>query len=387
MDSLEKTAVPKGYLLYTRIDGGGFDMGKEVECMNLSGKRLGTETTVEPGHVYDFKVVAFNDGGFSFPSETLSIGLPQEESKGPAGKAVMVVNNFDRVSAPAWFDTPEYAGFNDDLDSGVPYMYGIEFIGRQLQFKRDEVWLSDDSPGFGASDSDQAGKIIAGNTFDYPSIHGKALIENGYPFYSVSNEAFVEDLSCRSYAWMADIICGKQATTPSGKGDKGKYTVFPAPFRKAVSDFTTHGGAVLVSGANIGTDVWDGVYQIRTDSLETEDAVSFVEKTFGYRWQTNDATKTGEVKAVTPVKGLDGPVRYRTEPNGEMYCVETADAIVPASADAETVIKYADTGISAGVAFEAAGYKSVSIGFPLETIQDRNQLKILMGSIVDYLLR
>ena len=70
-----------------------------------------------------------------------------------------------------------------------------------------------------------------------------------------------------------------------------------------------------------------------------------------------------------------------------MYCVETADAIVPASEKAVTVMKYTDTGISAGVAYEAAGYKSVSIGFPLETVQDRNQLKILMGSIVDFLMK
>ncbi len=387
VDSLEKTAAPTGYMLYTRIDGGGFDAGKEVVCMNLSGKRLGTETSIEPGHVYDFKVVAFNDGGFSFPSETLSIGIPQGEPKGPDGKAVMVVNNFDRVSAPAWFDTPEYAGFNDDLDSGVPYMYGIEFIGRQYQFKRDEVWLSDESPGFGASYSDQAGKIVAGNTFDYPSVHGKALMDNGFAFYSVSNEAFVEDLSCRSYAWMADIICGKQASTPSGNGKKWKYAVFPAPLRNVISDFSTHGGAVLISGANIGTDVWDGVYQVRTDSLEKEEAVRFVENTFGYRWQTNDATKTGEVAAVAPLIGLKGPVSYRTVPNDEMYCVETADAIVPASEKAVTVMKYTDTGISAGVAYEAAGYKSVSIGFPLETVQDRNQLKMLMGSIVDFLMK
>ena len=50
-------------------------------------------------------------------------------------------------------------------------------------------------------------------------------------------------------------------------------------------------------------------------------------------------------------------------------------------------MKYTDTGISAGVAYEAAGYKSVSIGFPLETVQDRDQLKMLMESIVDFLMK
>ncbi len=390
-DPLEKTANPTGYILYTRIDGEGFDNGREVECTNLPGKRLGTETTIEPGHVYEFRIVAFNDGGLSFPSETLSAGIPGGETKGPEGKAVMVVNNFDRVAPPAWFDTPEFAGFNDELDSGVPYMYGIEFVGSQQRFNRDEVWTSDESPGFGSSSADKAGTIIAGNTFDYPSIHGRALLDNGYPYYSVSNEAFAEDLSCQSYAWMVDLICGKQAATPTGDGREVRYRVFPENLRKAITGFTTMGGGILISGANIGTDVWDGVYQVKTDEEEQEEVRKFVENTFGYKWLTNYATKTGEVLAVKgdgfSTANVSGPLTYRTEPNEEMYCVETADGLVPVSDKAVPILKYADTGICAGVCYPSPGHRAVSVGFPLETITDKNRLEALMGAILDYLLQ
>ncbi len=389
-DGLEKTAAPTGYILYTRVDGGGFDQGREVELQTLAGRRTGTETTIEPGHVYDFRIVAYNDGGLSFPSETLSVGIPEKENKGPEGQAVMIVNNFDRVAPPAWFDTPEYAGFNDELDSGVPYLYGIDFIGSQHVFKRDEQWQSDDNPGFGASHSDQAGKIVAGNTFDYPSIHGRALIGIGYPFYSVSNEAFMDDLSCQSYAWMADIICGKQVSTPLGDGKPGlRYKVFPQGMRKALTEFTAKGRSILLSGADIGTDVWDGVYPIEKDSVETEETIRFVQNTLGYKWLTNSPTKSGEAVPVKSSgirpKGLSGPIKYRTSPNPYTYCVESADGILPSSEGASPVLTYSDTGICAGVLFEAPGYKAISIGFPLEIIEGKTNFAALMEALLDCL--
>lgn len=125
---------------------------------------------IEPGHIYSYKVEAFNDGGKSFPSEALSIGVP----KYAKGKTVMVVNNFTRVAAPAWFDFPEYAGFRNDIDAGVPYIKEINFIGEQFEYRRSLPWLDDDNPGFGASFTDKAGSVVPGNTFDFTYIHGKA---------------------------------------------------------------------------------------------------------------------------------------------------------------------------------------------------------------------
>ena len=91
----------------------------------------------------------------------------------------MIVNNFDRVAPPAWVDFPDYAGFLEEKDAGVPYMYEINHVGPMYEFRRDKVWLDDDNAGFGASYTDDAGKIVPGNTFDYPYVHGKAIMAAG----------------------------------------------------------------------------------------------------------------------------------------------------------------------------------------------------------------
>ena len=93
---------------------------------------------------------------------------------------VLVVNNFDRVAPPAWFDTPTYAGFDERLDAGVPYMYEINKIGEMYQYRRDLQWQDDDNPGFGASYTDNAGRLVPGNTFDFTTIHGKSQMAAGY---------------------------------------------------------------------------------------------------------------------------------------------------------------------------------------------------------------
>ena len=125
-----------------------------------------------------------NDGGRSFPSETLSVGVARD-SKG----TVMVVNNFTRVSGPDWFDSGKMAGFYDNKDHGVPYMEQINYLGSQFEFRRHLQWRDDDAPGFGACRSNHETENIAGNTFNYPAIHGKAIMKAGYSFVSTSVKA------------------------------------------------------------------------------------------------------------------------------------------------------------------------------------------------------
>jgi len=106
----------------------------------------------------------------------------------------MVVNGFDRISAPADFTAPEpadkeLAGFLDNLDHGVPYLKDISYIGQQKEFRRKIPWMDDDAAGFGDSYGTYETLVIAGNTFDYPAVHGQALLDCGRSFLSCSNEA------------------------------------------------------------------------------------------------------------------------------------------------------------------------------------------------------
>ena len=386
-DTLEPTAVPTGYILYTRIDSGAFDNGVIIRDFRHSGERFHTDVPVEKGHLYSFRIAAYNEGGRSFPSETLSLGIPED---GKTEKTVLVVNNFDRVAAPAWFDTPAYAGFDVRLDAGVPYIREINNTGEMYQFRRGMQWSDDDNPGFGGSYTDMAGRIIPGNTFDYPSVHGKALMEAGYAFCSASAEAFCADSAALRDFFAADIICGKQVTTPVGAGGRlpDRFNVFPAPLRKAIAKFAAAGGNVLVSGANIGTDLWDKVYQPDIDSTYQAEAQTFAKDVLGYRWLTNYASRCGNVRFLAghgiDCCGFPAGIAFYQRPNDYIYNVETPDGLLPVSGNASSFLRYVDTGISAGVRFDGNGYRAVSIGFPLETIRDGGDLSALLGSIMNY---
>lgn len=384
VDAKEPTASSDGFILYTRVDDGAFDQGIILDNVRKSGDSYQTEVKLEKGHLYSFKIVAFNDGGKSFPSEVLCAGIPSSS----AGK-VMVVNNFDRVSAPTWFDTAEIAGFDGSTDAGVPYGYEINYIGRNYQYRRDLPWMDDDNPGFGASYSDKAGTLIPGNTFDFVRIHGKALMDAGYSFESASRDAFTDDASIAGGTLAIDLLCGKQVTTKIGRGAvDNRFQVFPGALRSAISSYTSGGGNIIISGANIGTDVWDEVYPVVKDSLDTEEAKKFVSEVLGYKWLSDHGSYTGEAagvsNAVWKIDGIAGPVAFWQEQGNEIYCVENPDGIVASDGRGATIMKYTGNEVSAAVASKRDGYKVMSFGFPLECVKNSTMRKLLFTNSLKY---
>lgn len=381
-DSLEATANPTGYILYTRIDDGAFDAGTVVKA---SGSKVSVIKNIEPGHIYSYKVEAFNDGGKSFPSEALSIGVP----KYAKGKTVMVVNNFTRVAAPAWFDFPEYAGFRNDIDAGVPYIKEINFIGEQFEYRRSLPWLDDDNPGFGASFTDKAGSVVPGNTFDFTYIHGKAIMAAGYPFHSVSSAAFQSDNALADDDFAIDLLCGKQVTTMVGNGHvPNKYQVFPTGLQSALKNCTEAGKNILVTGSRIGTDVWDRIYPLQIDSAYSADTRSFVETVLGYRQISDHATRSASLMAQRNsslrLNKICGDLDYYNYLNQDIYCAEQSDGIVPASKEASSILKYSDSEISAAICFNGKGYRTVCVGFPLETIKKEEGRMSLMSAVLSF---
>lgn len=367
-DSLESSANAEQYVLYTRIDEGDFDNGVLIGSNRITA-------TVQAGHIYSFKVVAINKGGQSFPSEILSAyRAPNEKGE------VLIVNGFDRVSAPASFAMDStYAGFYNDKDAGVPYMSDICMVGKQYEFKRSKPWVDDDAPGFGASHANLETKEIAGNTFDFPFIHGKAIKAAGYSFVSTSVKAVLSgDIDLTQFK-IVDLILGKQKQTFVGNAKKApEFKTFPLALQQLIRRYCMAGGNILLSGAYIGSDMIESDKPLREDR-------QFIENVLKYKFRTSQAAVKGDVRVVSsPFKQFKPTAfSYFDEPNLTSYSVESPDAIEPIGEGSYSICRYGENNLSAAVAFSGK-YKTCAFGFPFEAVKcDKDRAK-LMEAILQF---
>lgn len=363
-DSLESTAVPDKYIVYTRIGQGDFDNGVVVDKSSyVSTQQIGVQ--------YAYKITALNKGGESFPSEILSAYRAPNE-KG----VVLIVNGFDRVSGPADFVSQGIAGFYDALDHGVPDKQDICYIGSQNEYRRQIPWMDDDAAGFGASYGNYEKTVIAGNSFDYPAMHGEAISAAGYSYVSSSNESVIDSLvSLRDYT-IVDLILGKQKQVKVGRGvHSPQFKTFSKELQTAISDFCKAGGNIYISGAYVATDLWDNGKALPED-------LRFAKDILKYQWRTGQAATEGKVKSVSsPFAMIKGNYSYYNTPNSKSYVVESPDAIEPAGADSYTIFRYSENNLSAGVAFKGK-YKTCVLGFPFESINSRDQRDELMRNVL-----
>ncbi|WP_332455594.1 golvesin C-terminal-like domain-containing protein [Petrimonas sp.] len=366
-DPAETTATPSYYIVYTRINNGGFDNGTRVESNSYS-------TTIQKNSIYSFRVEAVNGGGKSFPSETLSLCRKSEE-KGE----VLIVNGFTRVSAPHSFTVScdSLAGFAGNVDNGVPYIADHHFIGQQNEFRRVIPWMDDDASGFGDSNANYETTAIAGNNFDYPYLHGQAFAEGGYSFVSCAASA-VENGSVNLNDYeTVDWILGKQREWKVGRGAKPpQFKTFSPTQQQAITRFCSEGGNIIVSGAFVGTDLWDNPYATKEDR-------EWAQNTLKYKWRNNNGAVTGHVKAVpSPFPSLTGHYQYYHELNSVSYVVEHPDAIEPADNHAFTVFRYSENNLSAGILYKGEKYGTCILGFPVESIRDQESRNRLIKNIM-----
>lgn len=366
-DPLEPTAKAEKYIVYTRRGDGGFDNGRLVKGNTFRAKQ-------SPGIIYSYKVTAVNRGGESFPSEVLAAGKVLKE-KG----TVLVVNAFDRISAPADFATDSLAGFLDQVDHGVPYIQDISYIGSMTEFRKIIPWMDDDAAGFGASRANYETKVIAGNTFDYPALHGLSLMKAGYSFVSCSDEAVESsEVKLNEYK-VTDWILGKECKTKMGRGGihPRQFAIFSPESRKAITDYCENGGRIFISGAYVGTDLWD-------NGPADKEGIEFATQVLKYKWRTSQAAITGQFKSVaSPFAAFSGDYTWHNELNEESYVVESPDGIEPASGDAFTIFRYSENNLSAGVAYQGK-YKTCVLGIPFESIKTQDERDRLMRAMLTF---
>lgn len=368
VDSLEETATPTYYIVQHRLNDGVFVDYQTVEQPNL-------KIHVTDNAIHSYRIIAGNDGGTSFPSEVLALC-----DKGDGKEPVLVVNGFTRVSGPDTFDAGKIAGFNDAKDHGVPYISDISFIGSQFEFRRDIPWMDDDAAGFGASRADYETKVIAGNTFDYVYVHGKAIAEAGRSFVSSSVEAFIT--SETKTPAIVDLILGKQKEIIVGRGVYGsKYKTFPDALQQKITSHCNEGGNIFVSGSYVATDLWD-------NDRATEKDRTFASDVLGYKWRVGQASVTGEAYEVQSrfSQFSDLSISFSNRLNADCYAVESPDSFYPADDDkGATIMRYSENNLIAGTAYDAGAYRTVVIGFPFETIDAADARISLMTQILNFL--
>lgn len=371
VDSLEPSAMPTHYIIEERVGNGAFRRVADVSTEAWAFR-------ADDGEIHSFRVVAVNEGGRSFPGETLAMcASPSDKSP------VLIVNGFTRVSGPDTFDSGEIAGFYDARDHGVPYIRDISFIGSQFEFRRDIPWMDDDAAGFGASRTNYETEVIAGNTLDYVLTHGEAVREAGYPFISMSLDAYLNSQSLPSAK--LDLILGKQKEIVVGRGVYGpRYKTFPAALQNKLTEFAKSGGDIFVSGSYIASDLWDNA--LSSPEVKATDQ-RFAADILGYKWRVGQASVTGEAYQVpTRFQSFGkGEYEFSNTLNADCYAVESPDSFYPSdNTVGATFMRYSENNLIAGTALDDGSRKVVAIGFPFETIKSREGRSHLMSQVLAF---
>ncbi len=339
IDTLYYNATPTGYIVYTRIDDGDFDNGVYV------AERTTYELPIEAGKRYDFKVNAINAGGESADSEILSVYAAEG-----AKKKILLVNGFYRLSGPARVETSTQFGFDLDQDFGVPDKYTAAFAGRQLCFDRSKFGREKEG-ALGFCGNELEGKVIGGNTFDYPARHGAAIAAlNVYSYESASREAWLGGDMDLSQIAAIDYIAGAECDAPQ---NLSPFKTFDAETRRALTSYLNDGGALLVSGCYLGSDA------------KTTEEKAFLRETLKC-----ELAGTARCDSTEMVSGLGLEIPVHRGIISECYPIQSPDILTPTDSLAFPAFAYYGGG-SAGVAYAGEDYRLVAMGFPFESIKDK----------------
>lgn len=355
-DPLESSATPSGFIVYHAIGNGDFDNGTFVENPRLTIKNA------QRGVLHRFYITAANDGGQSMPSEEVCAFVAAS-----GDKSAIVIDAFNRLAGPYNFDNDSTLGFDFATDPGIPMAVMPGYCGRQLCFDK-SGYGREGLGGLGYSESELEGVLIAGNTLDWSSRHARDLIAASGGTLTISSctaDAVTRaDFDSRE-ARMMDIVFGLE------RYDGYSYRmakVFPETLRQAVATFIRTGGSLLVSGAYVGSD------------MVSDDERLFTRSVLKYEY--------GGTLAADSISGISGLNRtfdiYRTL-NEQSYCVSSVDCLAPIS-PAYCAMVYGPVNHSAAVAYTGSDYRSITLGFPFESITDSATRIDLLRGICQFLM-
>ena len=353
IDEVDSTARPTSYIIYTKRGDGSFDNGIKVE-------ETTAKIAIKKGEQFSFKVAACNAGGVSFPSEVLSV-----YSSNRSSRKILIVNGFNRISGPAHIETADSIGFLLNADMGVPYIYNASYCGPQINFNA-SAGGSEGPNALGYSDNSMQGKVFAGNTFDYPYVHGKAIAESGLASFESCSRGSLEngEVELKNYA-VLDFIAGLQKDVSYNLKD---YSIFTPSIRQQIETYTQGGGNIFISGSYIASNL-----------TKTEDR-DFARDVLHY---THADTLLADFSE--DINGLGKVIPIYRTPNDIHYAAVDPDVVTPSDDATFSAFAYSE-GHSAGIAYNGKDYKVIATGFPFECIIDEKMRATAMHAILKFLL-
>ncbi len=279
-----------GYRVYTSTNGIGWSNGVAVTATTVY-----TLTGLPAGQILFVRVTATNAGGESFPTETLAARVGD-------GAGVLLVNGFDRLNCTML--VPDYYAPTNET---------------HMRMLLDRM-----------------------NRYDYVIQHGTAIT---YPFDSASNEALQAGLVRLSDYFVADWILGEESTSDE---------TLNAMEQALVSNFLDGGGALFISGSEIGWDLYGS----------SSDRAFY--NTYLLAHYVADDANTYEV---TPTAGaiFAGLSSFRFDAAG-MYDADSPDVITPINGSTAALAYVGGIGDTAAVQYASGCQRLVYFGFPFETI-------------------
>lgn len=352
-DKTEPTAKPQAYILYTAVNGKGFDNGTLVRGTACKVKLL-------PDLLYNFKVSAVNEGGESFPSETLSTAYHPQ-----ATRTVLIVNGFNRLSSPAIVNDSFSQGFDLNEDAGVSYGKMPGFSGAQICFDKSKLGIEGPG-GLGYSGSELEGMIIKGNEFNYVQTHAKAIMSaQKYNIVSCSKYAVERGKVDLNRYDCVDLILGLEK-------DDGHslhyYKTFSINMQEKITKYTKSNGCLIVSGAYIGSD------------MMSDKEKAFLLNTFHFTHNGMEQPQGNNI-----IKGMNTEFDIHAKLNEEHYAATSINKIKPA-APAFCALTDQD-GNSVCVAYDGADYRSFAMGFPFECIKSEQKRSMIMRGILNFIFK
>ena len=293
----------------------------------------------------------------------------------PYAPQMLIVNGFTRLASPQVVDNEKERGFDLNSDPGVAYMHTPALCGLQIRYDRSGLGVVNDG-GQGWSNDDMAGTLVCGNTFDYPTLHAGDLSATGhYNISSCSRNAFENHyLNIDSYK-MIDLILGAQRDdgysisvqhdvhTPTND-----FTTLSPAIQKILSNYTSSGGRLLLSGAYIGTD------------FSTADDTLFAERVLHLEYAGREYADS-----LLTMQGMNTQSTLLMRPNEE-HLSTAFTSIVQPKGEAFSILTYG-SGHSAAIAYKGVDSRTISLGFPIEHIQEASTRRQLMAAFANFLLK